>query len=284
TRFYAGEEKGDPEFARQLADLADHFINDAFGTAHRAHASTTIVADYFDQQHKGFGLLMQAELENAEQVLNEAERPLVAILGGAKVSDKIGLLSRLMDLADHILVGGAMAFTFVRAQGGQTGKSLVEEDKLDVARDIVTAAEAQGVGLHLPSDAVIADAFAADAATRTCEINAIPDGWMGLDIGPRSVASFSDHIAGARTILWNGPMGVFEMEPFARGTLAIARAVASQTQAGAFSLVGGGDSVAAINQSGLADQISFISTGGGAMLEFLEGKVLPGVAAIRDDA
>ena len=281
TRFYSEEEKGVADFAKELARLADIFINDAFGTAHRAHASTTIVANYFDSAHKGFGLLMEAELANAEQVLHHAERPLIAILGGAKVSDKIGLLSRLMDLADQVIIGGAMAFTFVKAQGGQTGDSLVEEDKMPLALEILENAGSRGVAIHLPVDALCADTFSAEATIQSCPINAIPEGWMGLDIGKESIALFSEKIAMAKTLLWNGPMGVFELTPFSQGTLEIARAVAASTDGGAFSLVGGGDSVAALNQSGLADQISFISTGGGAMLEFLEGKELPGVAAIR---
>lgn len=281
TRFYPGEEKGDEVFARSLADLADIYVNDAFGTAHRAHASTTLVAHYFGPNERMFGYLMEAELNNASKVLNSAEKPLVAILGGAKVSDKIGLLRQLLNLADSIIVGGAMAFTFVKARGGDTGRSLVEEDKLDLANEIVDEARTKGVKLMLPSDAVIADAFEAGANTKTVDIDEIPEGWMGLDIGRESIEAFAAEISNARTILWNGPMGVFEMEPFAKGTLAIAKSVAERTRQGAFSMVGGGDSVAAVNQSGLAKDISFISTGGGAMLEFLEGKELPGVAAIK---
>jgi phosphoglycerate kinase len=281
TRFYPGEEKGDEAFARSLADLADIYVNDAFGTAHRAHASTTLVAHHFSPDDRMFGYLMEAELTNAGKVLNSAEKPLLAILGGAKVSDKIGLLRQLLNLADTIIVGGAMAFTFVKARGGNTGKSLVEDDKLDLANDIVNEARSKGVQLMLPTDAIIADAFEATANTRTVDIDEIPEGWMGLDIGPDSIDAFAAAISNARTILWNGPMGVFEMEPFARGTLAIAKSVAERTRQGAFSMVGGGDSVAAVNQSGLAKDISFISTGGGAMLEFLEGKELPGVAAIK---
>lgn len=280
TRFYAGESKGDPEFAASLARLADVYINDAFGTAHRAHASTTVVANSFDADHKRFGLLMTAELENAEKVLKSAEKPMLAILGGAKVSDKIGLLRQLIHLADTVIVGGAMAFTFIKAQGGSTGNSLVEEDKLDLANEILAAAKSRGVSILLPVDAIAASEFSATAETREVAASEIPDGWMGLDIGKQSVALFSQAVNEANTILWNGPMGVFEMAPFAEGTLAIARAVADRTSNGAFSLVGGGDSVAAVNKSGLADSISFISTGGGAMLEFLEGKELPGVAAV----
>ena len=281
TRFDPGEESGDEAFAAKLAQLGDTYINDAFGTAHRAHASTTIVASFFPPERKMFGLLMEGELKNAEKVLHHAEKPLIAILGGAKVSDKIGLLNQLLGLADIVIVGGAMAFTFVKAQGGSTGNSLVEEDKLDLALEIIRKAKANGVELLLPVDAVAADSFSPDAATRTTAIGEIPDGWMGLDVGGTSIEQFKKAISQAQTILWNGPMGVFEMQPFAHGTLAVAKAVAARTDEGAFSMVGGGDSVAAINQSGLADSISFISTGGGAMLEFLEGKTLPGVAAIR---
>lgn len=281
TRFSPGEEAGDEAFASELASLGDIYINDAFGTAHRAHASTTLVARHFDAGSKMFGKLMEAELTNAEKVLHHAEKPLIAILGGAKVSDKIGLLSRLLNLADSVIVGGAMAFTFVKAQGGQIGNSLVEDDKLDLALEIIKEAKEKNVDLHLPTDAIIADNFALDANVKTCAIGEIPDGWMGLDVGPDSIADFKSAIGSANTILWNGPMGVFELAPFAKGTLSIADSVAARTLEGAFSLVGGGDSVAAINQSGRAKDVSFISTGGGAMLEFLEGKELPGVAAIR---
>ena len=252
-------------------------------SAHRAHASTTGVATHFGTEQRGFGLLMKAELENAEQVLNNSKKPFVAILGGAKVSDKIGLLSQLILLADEIIIGGAMAFTFVRALGGQTGVTLVEEDKLDVARDILKEARQHGTGIHLPVDAIAADNFAPDASTKLVEADQVPEGWMGLDIGPESIRTFSDVISTGNTILWNGPMGVFEFEAFAGGTMSIAEAVAKRTGEGAFSLVGGGDSVAAVNKSGLAEQVSFISTGGGAMLEYLEGKTLPGVAAIRGE-
>lgn len=283
TRFEEGEENGDDDFAGQLAQLGNFYINDAFGTAHRAHASTTLIANFFTPENKMFGKLMEAELTNAEKVLHHADRPLVAILGGAKVSDKIGLLSKLLELADAVIVGGAMAFTFVKAQGGQIGNSLVEDDKLEMAREIMAKAKQQNVALYLPTDAVIADNFSADAVTDVVSVDKIPDGWMGLDIGPDSVRIFSDAINSAKTILWNGPMGVFEMAPFAHGTLAIAETISAKTRAGAYSLVGGGDSVAAVNQSGLANNISFISTGGGAMLEFLEGKELPGVAAIRSE-
>jgi len=282
TRFYAEETKGDPDFAKKLAALGDVFINDAFGAAHREHASTATVARYFDQRHKNFGFLMDKELKNARHLMEEGRRPLVAIVGGAKVSDKIGLLDALIQKADDIIIGGAMAYTFFRATGGQTGNSLVEEDKLDLARQLLEQARQAGVRIHLPVDSIAAASFSADADYKVTPSDQIPDQWMGLDIGPDATKAFSAVIAGAGSILWNGPMGVFEMPAFATGTMAIARAVAdATTDHGAFSLVGGGDSVAAVNQSGLDDRISFISTGGGAMLELLEGKELPGVAAIR---
>jgi len=280
TRFYAGEEKGDPELAKQLASLGEVYINDAFGAAHRAHASTTVIANYFDAQHKGFGFLMQKELDNAKKVLDEPQSPFIAILGGAKVSDKILLIESLLDKADKILIGGGMAYTFIKAQGGSIGNSLVEEDKLDLAIELLKKASKLGKQIVLPSDSIIADKFAAEAAFKNIPSDKIPDGWMGLDIGLTARFEYAEHLKGAGTILWNGPMGVFEMEPFSHGTKAIAQAVADATQDGAFSMIGGGDSVAAIEQSGLADQVSFISTGGGAMLELLEGKTLPGVAAI----
>lgn len=281
TRFDPREEKGDEEFAKTLASLGEVYINDAFGSAHRAHASTTGIAKSFSQDNRAFGFLMDAELRNAEQVLHHSKKPFIAILGGAKVSDKIGLLSQLIRLADEIIIGGAMAFTFVRAEGGQTGATMVEEDKLDLARDILKEAREHNTNIHLPVDAIAADAFSPDARTVLVGAGEIPEAWMGLDIGPKSIGEFERVIATGNTILWNGPMGVFEFDAFAGGTLAVARAVAQRTSEGAFSLVGGGDSVAAVNKSGVADQISFISTGGGAMLEFLEGKELPGVAAIR---
>ncbi|RLD20056.1 MAG: phosphoglycerate kinase, partial [Bacteroidetes bacterium] len=281
TRFEEGEEEDDEDFARELSKLGSVYINDAFGTAHRAHASTTAIASFFAPKDKMFGKLMEAELANAKKILHHAEKPLVAILGGAKVSDKIGLLSKLLQLADSVIIGGAMAFTFIKAQGGQVGNSLVEDDKLDLAREIMASAVKQNVSLYLPTDAIIADRFSADADVKISAIDQIPEGWMGLDIGPDSIQSFTDAVQSARTILWNGPMGVFEMAPFAKGTLAIAEAISEKTRDGAYSLVGGGDSVAAVNQSGVANDISFISTGGGAMLEFLEGKELPGVKAIR---
>lgn len=280
TRFNSGEKKGDEAFAKSLSELADFYVNDAFGTAHRAHASTTTVAQFFDKGQKEFGFLMENEIKNAHKVLNQPERPLTAIVGGAKVSDKILLLERLIDFVDNLIVGGGMAYTFMKAGGGSIGNSLVESDKLDLARKLVEKAQEKGVQLLLPADSIIADKFAADANTDTAPSNAIPEGWMGLDIGPDARAVFSEVIKSSRTILWNGPMGVFEMEAFAQGTLAVADAAAEATDGGAFSLVGGGDSVAAVNKSGIANRISFVSTGGGAMLEFLEGKELPGIAAM----
>ncbi len=281
TRFNKEEEAGDEDFAKKLADLADVYVNDAFGTAHRAHASTTVVAHYFDAEHKGFGLLMQREIENATKVLNDPDAPVTAIIGGAKVSDKIQLLDRLMGLANNILVGGAMAYTFWKAKGGEVGNSLIEADKLSLAAELLEKAAAKNVRLVLPEDSIVADGFNNDADHRAAPSSQIPAGWMGLDIGPKARADFDEIIAGSQTILWNGPMGVFEMTNFAAGTRAVAESVAKATQQGAFSLVGGGDSVAAVNQLGLADKVSFVSTGGGAMLEFLEGKELPGIHAIN---
>lgn len=283
TRFHKEEEKGDPAFAEQLASLADLYVNDAFGAAHRAHASTTIVASSFPKGKKAFGFLMEKELNNAARVLQHPERPLTAIIGGAKVSDKILLLDRLVEFVDTLIIGGAMAYTFFKAQGGATGNSLVEADKLDMAIALMAKAKARGVKLLLPEDSIVADAFAEDAANRVEPSNAIAEGWMGLDIGPAARQSFSEAILASKTIFWNGPMGVFEMPAFAGGTKTIAETVARGTREhGAFSLIGGGDSVAAINQLGLASEVSFVSTGGGAMLEFMEGKLLPGVKAIQD--
>jgi phosphoglycerate kinase len=281
TRFYKEEEKGDPEFAQKLAALGDVYVNDAFGTAHRAHASTTIVANYFGPEAKTFGMLMEREIKNANKVLHEAQHPVIALTGGAKVSDKIVLLERFLDFADTIVIGGGMAYTFFKAQGGQIGSSLLEAERLDTAKSFLEKAKAAGVTVLLPADSVCADKFAADANTRTAPSDEIPDGWMGLDIGPAAVEAFRKATLASKTIIWNGPMGVFEMPAFANGTKAIAEAVAEATKLGAFSMVGGGDSVAAINQMGLADEVSFVSTGGGAMLEFLEGKELPGIKAIR---
>lgn len=280
TRFQKEEGKGDEGFAKQLAALADVYVNDAFGTAHRAHASTTTVAQFFEKGAKSFGYLMQNEIENANKVLNNPERPLTAIIGGAKVSDKILLLEKLLEFADNVIVGGGMAYTFMKAQGGQVGNSLVENDRLELALALVEKAKKSGVQLLLPEDSVAADNFSNDAEKATKASKNIPDGWMGLDIGEKAVADFSSVIKDSKTILWNGPMGVFEMSNFANGTKAIATAVAEATSNGAFSLVGGGDSVAAVTQMELNDDVSFVSTGGGAMLEFLEGKELPAIAAM----
>lgn len=281
TRFYPGEKTGDEAFAKNLAELADLYVNDAFGTAHRAHASTTTVAQFFDKGTKSFGYLMQAEIKNANKVLNNPERPLTAIIGGAKVSDKILLLERLIDFVDNLIIGGGMAYTFVKAQGGKVGNSLVEEDRLPLALKLIEKAKANNVTIHLPEDSIIADNFDNDAVHKAAPSNEIPDGWMGLDVGPKARGKFEVAIANSKTLLWNGPMGVFEMPNFANGTKAIAEAVAKATQNGAFSLVGGGDSVAAVNQMGLSEKVSYVSTGGGAMLEFLEGKELPGIKAIN---
>ncbi|HMP87529.1 MAG TPA: phosphoglycerate kinase, partial [Lacibacter sp.] len=278
-RFYKQEEKGDPAFAEQLSQLGDVYVNDAFGTAHRAHASTAVIAQYFPPERRMFGLLMEGEVAAAEKVLLQAEKPFTAIIGGAKVSDKILILENLLDRATDIIIGGGMAYTFMKAMGGQIGNSLCEEDRLETATTILEKAAAKGVRIHLPGDSVIADRFAADANTSVSPSNQIPDGWLGLDIGSNAREQFRNVLIHSRTILWNGPMGVFEMEKFRDGTIAVAQAVADATRSGAFSLVGGGDSVAAVNDFGFADQVSYISTGGGAMLEFFEGKVLPGIAA-----
>lgn len=280
-RFYKQEEKGDVEFAGKLAKLGDVWVNDAFGTAHRAHASTAVIAQFFPADKRFFGLLMEGEVSSAEKVLHQSEKPFVAIIGGAKVSDKILIIENLLERATDIIIGGGMAYTFMKAEGGQIGKSLCEEDRLDTARALLQKASAKGVCIHLPSDSVIADKFAADADTSTAPSNHIPEGWMGLDIGPNAIEQFCNVILHSKTILWNGPMGVFEMEKFQKGTKAIATAVAKATQAGAFSLVGGGDSVAAVNQFGFADKVSYVSTGGGAMLEYFEGKSLPGIEAVK---
>lgn len=280
-RFYPEEEKGDSTFAEKLSRLGDCYVNDAFGTAHRAHASTAVIAHFFPTGEKMFGLLMEGEVSSAEKVLHQSEQPFTAIIGGAKVSDKILILENLLGRANNIIIGGGMAYTFLQAKGGKIGNSLCEIDRLDTARHLLAKAAAQGVNILLPSDSVIASAFASDAPTDIANSDQIPDGWMGLDIGPDACKSFTQCIAQSKTLLWNGPMGVFEMEPFRNGTLTIARAVAEATRLGAFSLVGGGDSVAAVNQFNLADQVSYVSTGGGALLEFFEGKVLPGIAAIR---
>lgn len=281
-RFYKEEEKGDKAFAQKLAKLGDVYINDAFGTAHRAHASTAVIAEFFPKDKKMFGLLMESEVSSAEKVLHQSQKPFVAIIGGAKVSDKILIIENLLERATDIIIGGGMAYTFMKAQGGKIGNSLCEDDRLDTARDLIKKADAKGVCIHLPSDSIIADKFDANANDSTAPSNNIPDGWMGLDIGENAVEQFTNVIHNSKTILWNGPMGVFEMIKFQRGTKAIAKAVAEATQKGAFSLVGGGDSVAAVNQFGYADKVSYVSTGGGAMLEYFEGKELPGIAAIKN--
>ena len=280
TRFYAEEEKGDAEFARKLAALGDIYVNDAFGTAHRAHASTAIVANYFDAQHKTFGFLMEREIENATRAMRDPARPVTCVTGGSKVSDKIMLLETFLDYADNIIIGGAMAYTFMLAKKGQVGNSLVEADRVKNAKEFLKKAKDAGVKVLLPKDSVCADKFAADAATQICPSHQIPDGWMGLDIGPLAARQFASTIKKSKTVIWNGPMGVFEMEAFAAGTKTVAKALAAATKAGAFTMVGGGDSVAAINQLKLGKKVSFVSTGGGAMLEFLEGKALPGIKAI----
>ncbi|MDF2380390.1 phosphoglycerate kinase [Nostoc ellipsosporum NOK] len=280
-RFYKEEEKGDKAFAEKLSKLGDVYVNDAFGTAHRAHASTAVIADFFPTDKKMFGLLMENEVASAEKVLHNSEKPFVAIIGGAKVSDKILIIENLLERATDIIIGGGMAYTFFKAQGGNIGKSLCEEDRLDTASELLKKAEAKGVCIHLPSDSIIADKFAADADDSTAPSNNIPEGWMGLDIGPKATEQFTNVIRQSKTILWNGPMGVFEMEKFQKGTCCIAEAVAEATAEGAFSLVGGGDSVAAVNQFGFADKVSYVSTGGGAMLEYFEGKELPGIAAVN---
>ena len=280
-RFYKEEEKGDKAFAGKLAKLGDIYINDAFGTAHRAHASTAVIAEFFPKEKRMFGLLMENEVNSAEKVLHEAKKPFTAIIGGAKVSDKILIIENLLERATDIIIGGGMAYTFLKAQGGKIGNSLCEDDRLDTARELLKKAEAKGVRIHLPSDSTIADKFDANANDSTAPSNNIPDGWMGLDIGENACEQFANVINTSKTILWNGPMGVFEMAKFQHGTKAIAKAVAESTQKGAFSLVGGGDSVAAVNQFGYADKVSYVSTGGGALLEYFEGKELPGIAAIK---
>lgn len=280
-RFYKQEEKGETEFAQKLAKLGDVYVNDAFGTAHRAHASTAVIAQFFPPESRMFGLVMEGEVSSAEKVLHSAEKPFTAIIGGAKVSDKILIIENLLERATDIIIGGGMAYTFEKAMGGKIGKSLCEDDRLDTARELLKKAEAKGVCIHLPSDSIIADKFAEDAEVSSSLSNTIPDDWMGLDIGALASDTFRKVILNSKTILWNGPMGVFEMEKFQNGTKAIAEAVAEATEQGAFSLVGGGDSVAAVNKFGFADKVSYVSTGGGAMLEYFEGKELPGIAAVK---
>lgn len=281
-RFYKEEEKGDTAFAEKLSKLGDIYVNDAFGTAHRAHASTAVIAQFFPGDKKMFGLVMEGEVASAEKIMHKSEKPFTAIIGGAKVSDKILIIENLLERATDIIIGGGMAYTFMKAQGGHIGNSLCEEDRLETAVELLKKAEAKGVCIHLPSDSVIADKFAADANVSSAPSNEIPEGWMGLDIGMNACEQFTNCIKRSKTILWNGPMGVFEMEKFQHGTKGIAAAVAAATEAGAFSLVGGGDSVAAVNQFGFANKVSYVSTGGGALLEYFEGKVLPGIAAINE--
>ncbi|MDO4461751.1 MAG: phosphoglycerate kinase [Bacteroidia bacterium] len=302
-RFYAEEEgkprgidKEDPnydaakkemkakqkDFAKKLASYADVYVNDAFGTAHRAHGSTAVIADYFAEDKKMFGFLINKELTAMDKVLNEAQRPFTAIMGGAKVSDKIAIITNLLDRVDNLIIGGGMTYTFVKAMGGEIGNSLCEADKLDLAKEILEKAKAKGVKVYLPTDAVNADKFDKDANTNISATDKTPEGWMGLDIADETIKTYSEVIASSKTVIWNGPMGVFEMDKFAKGTSAVAQAVAKATQEnGAFTLIGGGDSVAAINKNQLADKVSYVSTGGGAMLEYMEGKVLPGIKAIR---
>ncbi len=280
-RFYKEEEKGDKEFAQQLAKLGDVYVNDAFGTAHRAHASTAVIAAFFPKEKRFFGLVMEGEVNSAEKVLHKAERPFTAIIGGAKVSDKILIIENLLERATDIIIGGGMAYTFKKATGGEIGNSLCEEDRLEMAAALLETAKQKNVNIHLPADSIAADKFDANAATQTAPSDKIPAGWMGLDIGPEARKQFAEVILASKTILWNGPMGVFEMEKFQAGTKAIADAVAEATGKGAFSLVGGGDSVAAVNQFGYTNKVSYVSTGGGAMLEYFEGKTLPGIAAIN---
>jgi phosphoglycerate kinase len=280
-RFYKEETAGTEEFAEQLAKHGDCYVNDAFGTAHRAHASTTVVAKFFPND-KMFGYLIESEIIAVDKVLNSSEKPLTAIVGGAKVSSKITILERLLDKVDNLIIGGGMAYTFIKAQGGNVGSSLVEDDYLETATKIMDIAKAKNVNLLLPTDTVIADAFDNGANRKTCAINDIPSGWMGLDIADKSIATFAEAIENSKLILWNGPMGVFEFSNFNQGTVAIAEALVRATDKGAYSLVGGGDSVAAVNQFGFADKVSYVSTGGGAMLEYLEGIELPGIEAIRN--
>jgi phosphoglycerate kinase len=280
-RFHNEEEKGDEAFSKQLAKLGDIYVNDAFGTAHRAHASTTIVAKFFPN-HKCFGYLLAKEIESIDKVMKNGEKPVTAILGGSKVSSKITIIENILDKVNHLIIGGGMAYTFIKAQGGKVGSSICEDDKLDLALDILAKAKAKGVEVHLPIDVVAADAFDNNARTQIVPVNAIPDGWEGLDAGPKTLENIKSVLLKSKTILWNGPIGVFEMPNFAKGTIAVGDYVAEATKKGAFSLVGGGDSVAAVKQFGFEHKVSYVSTGGGAMLESLEGLVLPGIAAIYE--
>ena len=280
-RFYKEEEAGDVEFAKKLASLGDIYVNDAFGTAHRAHASTTIIAQFFPNQ-KCFGLLLAKEIDSLNRVLSNSVKPVTAILGGSKVSSKITVIENILDKVDHMIIGGGMTFTFIKALGGSIGNSICEDDKLQMALDILHLAKEKNVQLHIPMDVVAADSFSNDAETQIIDVREIPDGWQGLDAGPKSLENFKEVIMNSKTILWNGPLGVFEMPNFAHGTIALGEYIAESTANGAFSLVGGGDSVAAVKQFGLEDKMSYVSTGGGAMLEMLEGKTLPGIAAILE--
>jgi phosphoglycerate kinase len=278
-RFYEEEEKGDTSFAEKLSKFGDIYVNDAFGTAHRAHASTTIIAQFFEG-NKCFGNLLAREIESIDKVLNNSEKPVLAILGGAKVSSKITVIENILEKVDHLIIGGGMSFTFIKAQGGKIGNSICEDDKMELALDILKQAKAKNVQIHIPVDVIAADDFSNDANTQICNIDAIPDGWEGVDAGPKSREIFDTVVNQCKTILWNGPLGVFEMESFAGGTIALGHSIDKATKNGAFSLVGGGDSVAAVKQFGFAEKVSYVSTGGGAMLEMLEGKTLPGIEAI----
>lgn len=281
-RFHKEEEAGDKDFAEKLSRLGDIYVNDAFGTAHRAHASTTVIAQFFPNK-KCFGLLMAQEIESIEKVMKTGKKPVLAVLGGAKVSSKITIIENILDKVDHLIIGGGMTFTFVKAQGGNIGDSICEDDKMELALDILKQAKEKNVKVHLPVDVVAADSFDNDAKTQIVDVNHIPDGWQGLDAGPQSIKNFHDVVLQCKTILWNGPLGVFEMENFAKGTIELGNSIAEATKNGAFSLVGGGDSVAAVKQFGFEDKVSYVSTGGGAMLESLEGQTLPGIAAILND-
>lgn len=281
-RFYKEEEKGNEEFAKKLSQHGDVYVNDAFGTAHRAHASTAVIAKFYSKDSKCLGYVMAGEVASINKVLLDTQKPFTAIIGGAKVSDKILIIEQLMNKADNILIGGGMAFTFVKAMGGQIGKSLCEDDRLSIAKELLTKAKQKGVNIYIPTDAIIADNFANDAQKKECKINSIPDGWMGLDVGPETVKMNSEIIKNSKTILWNGPMGVFEMSSFENGTRQAALAIVEATKKGAYSLIGGGDSVAAINKYNLSDQVSYVSTGGGALLEYIEQGSLPGVKAVEE--
>lgn len=279
-RFHKEETSGDIDFAKKLAKLGDVYVNDAFGTAHRAHASTSIVAQFFED--KVCGYVMDAELSNAKKILEHADRPFTAIMGGAKISDKILVIEKLLNVVDNLIIGGGMSYTFSKAKGGNIGNSLLEEDKMDIALRIIDLAKENNVKLYLPKDNVCADDFSNDANQKMAEAGKIEDGWEGLDIGPKTIAEFSEVVANSKTVLWNGPMGVFEFPNFAKGTIAIAEAVVKATEAGGFSLIGGGDSASAINNLGFGDKVSYVSTGGGALLEYMEGKTLPGVKALEE--